>query len=74
MQHIHKVWSAFPTTIVSRHLANYFPGKGGTRMGGFFILRGNHPTDAEFIKLKALWERMEGGFIHMPSQICVFEP
>ena len=27
-----------------------------------------------FLKLKALWERMEGRFIHMPSQIYVFEP
>jgi hypothetical protein len=74
MQHIHKAWSAFPTAIVSRQLANYFPGKGGTRMGGFFILRGNHPADAEFYQIESIMERMEDRFIHMPSQIYVFEP
>jgi hypothetical protein len=54
MQHIHKAWSAFPTAIASRQLANYFPEKGGTHMGGFFILRGNHPTDAEFYQIESI--------------------
>ena len=40
----------------------------------FFILRKITRLMPNFIKLKALWERMEGRFIHMPSQIYVFEP
>jgi hypothetical protein len=54
MQHIHKAWSAFPIAIASRQLANYFPGKEGTRMGGFFMLRGNHPADAEFSQIESI--------------------
>jgi hypothetical protein len=54
MQHIHKAWPAFPTAIASRQLANYFPGKGGSRTGGFFMLRGNHPADAEFSQIESI--------------------
>ena len=53
-QPIHKAWSAFPTAIVSRQLANYFPGKGGTRMGGFFHIEKNHPANAEFYQIESI--------------------
>jgi hypothetical protein len=43
-------------------------------MGGFFMLGENHPADAEFYQIESIMERMEDRFIHMPSQIYVFEP
>jgi hypothetical protein len=54
MQHIHRSWSAFPTVTASRPLANCWPGNEAMRMGGWIILRGNPPADAEFSQIEGI--------------------